>query len=66
VQRLNVDDRRLTHRSGPWPLTPGDHELVFRSDGAATVADEVLGNGDRRRLSLGVGNWEWALGEDGP
>jgi hypothetical protein len=66
VQRLSVDDRRLTQRSGPWPLTPGDHELVFRSVGPATVADEVLGNGDGRRLSLGVGNWQWALGEEGP
>jgi hypothetical protein len=66
VQRLRLDDRRLTHRSGPWPLSPGDHELVFRALGPATVAAEVLGNGDRRRLSFGVGNWEWALQEDGP
>jgi hypothetical protein len=66
VQRLSLDDRRLTRRSGPWPLSPGDHELLFRALGPATVAEEVLGNGDRRRLSFGVGNWEWALQEETP
>jgi hypothetical protein len=66
VQRLSVEDGRLTHRSGPWPLSPGDHELVFRSLGPATVADEVLGNGDRRRLTFGLGNWQWAVGEERP
>jgi len=44
---------------GPFVLAPGRHRLELRSTTPAVVADDVLGNGDRRRLAVGL--WEWSF-----
>lgn len=64
VQTLTVQEPRGTSRIGPLELTPGSHELLFLTDSPATVADELLNNGDWRPLSIGVGGWRWVLEGD--
>lgn len=61
LQRLVVENPRRLYRIGPIALTPGSHELAFHSLDAPTVADEVLGNGDRRSLSVSFGTWSWSV-----
>ena len=39
-----------TYRIGPLTLTAGAHQLTFHSTAPPTVADDVLGNGDRRAV----------------
>lgn len=50
-----------SHRFGPIALAPGRHEVRLRSTSPGVVADDVLGNGDRRRLAVGL--WEWSVVE---
>ena len=61
VQALVVEPARRTYRLGPFALPRGDHELVFRPTELATVADNVIHNGDRRPLSLAFGTWRWTV-----
>jgi hypothetical protein len=60
-QRLDVDPGFRTYRIGPLALTPGPHLLTFHSTAPATMADGVLGNGDRRALSFSMGTWKWSV-----
>ena len=46
---------------GPLRLAPGPHRLAWRPSGRPTVPDALLGNGDRRRLTVAVGTWRWRL-----
>ena len=50
-----------TYRIGPLALSAGPHRLTLRSAVPATVADEVLGNGDHRALSFSIGTWQWSV-----
>ena len=59
VQALIVESARHTFRIGPITVPPGDHELLFHSVEAPTVAAGVIGNGDTRPLSFAVGTWSW-------
>jgi len=58
---LEVDQRPRTYRIGPLALTAGAHLLTFHSPAPATMADEVLGNGDRRALSFAMSSWKWSV-----
>jgi hypothetical protein len=59
-QSFDVDPGRRTYRIGPLALTAGHHLLTFHSTTPPTPADEVLGNGDRRPLSVAMGVWKWS------
>ncbi|MEP7309481.1 MAG: hypothetical protein ABJA98_28585 [Acidobacteriota bacterium] len=71
VVRLDGDDERIlsidqgpglrTYRIGPLALSAGPHVLTLHSAAPATVADEVLGNGDHRALSFSIGAWKWLV-----
>jgi len=58
-QTLDVDQGPRTYRIGPFALAAGRHLLTFHSAAGATMADEVLGNGDRRALAFSIGSWKW-------
>jgi hypothetical protein len=60
-QTLDVGQGPRTYRIGPLALTAGPHLLTFHSTVRATIADEVLGNGDRRALSFSMGAWKWSV-----
>jgi hypothetical protein len=65
VQTLTIDQRQHTSL-GPLALTPGEHDLVFRPTDPPRVADDLLGNGDRRLLSFGIGAWHWQVAGANP
>ena len=44
---------------GPLALGPGEHTLVFEALEPAVVADDILGNGDRREITIALGDWSW-------
>ncbi|MDP3719594.1 MAG: hypothetical protein Q8T13_17675 [Acidobacteriota bacterium] len=66
VQALHIEPARRSHRIGPFIVQPGAHELRFRSAEAPTVADQVIHNGDRRALSVAIGDWRWRVVGDEP
>jgi hypothetical protein len=47
------------HLLPPLSLAPGRHRLDWRPAGPAVIPDELFGNGDRRRLTVAVGEWRW-------
>ena len=59
VQTFAVEPPRRIYHTGPLTVTPGGHELVFHPVEAATVADDVIDNGDGRMLSFALGTWSW-------
>ena len=59
VQTVMIEEGRTTTRFGPFPLTAGDHALVFDPIDPPTTANDVVHNGDRRALSIAVGGWRW-------
>jgi hypothetical protein len=59
-QTLAIDPDERTYRIGPLALSAGPHRLAFHAAAGATVADEVIGNGDRRALSIAIGSWKWS------
>ncbi|MCX6551098.1 MAG: hypothetical protein NTY02_08845, partial [Acidobacteria bacterium] len=61
VASLAVEGPRRAYLIGPLSLSPGSHQLTFRPLSPATVADAVLGNGDRRALSCAFGSWRWVV-----
>jgi hypothetical protein len=58
-QTLQVDPSPRTYRIGPLALAAGSHRLTFHATAPATIADDVIGNGDRRALSISAGAWRW-------
>lgn len=64
VQTLVVEPSRRTYEIGPLTVNPGDHILAFHPTEAPTVADDVMGNGDRRPLSFALGTWKWSVRGD--
>ena len=65
VQDVLVDPHRAIHRIGPFALRPGDHTLTFHAASPATVADDRIHNGDRRALSVALGDWRWSVDNGG-
>jgi hypothetical protein len=65
-QTILVQPLRRTYHTGALSLTPGSHEVTFRPVEPATVADDAIGNGDRRRLSFALGSWKWIPSGDTP
>jgi hypothetical protein len=63
---LAVEPSRRTYEIGPLTVNPGDHLLAFHPTEAPTVADDVMGNGDRRRLSFALGTWKWSVRGERP
>jgi hypothetical protein len=61
-----VEPRRRVYALGPITIAPGDHELAFHPADPPLVADGVIDNGDRRRLSFAVGTWTWTVDGDRP
>ncbi len=59
AQTLRVTQAAHTYRIGPLALSAGLHVLTFHSTAPATIADDVLGNGDRRALSFALRAWIW-------
>ena len=66
VQTLVVDQPRRVYQIGPLTIVPGDHELVFHPADGPTVASDVIGNGDTRRLSFALGTWHWNVRGEEP
>ncbi len=56
---LRVGLQRTVHAVGPLLLTSGRHTLRLRSADPATVADDLLHNGDSRSLSVAL--WDWRV-----
>lgn len=61
IQEVEVGPPRRTHDIGPFTVPTGGRTLAFHAVEAPTVADEILGNGDRRPLSIALGAWEWRM-----
>lgn len=61
VQEIAIAPERAMHRVGPLTLPPGSHTLGFRSGALTMTADDVLRNGDPRRLSVAFGDWRWSV-----
>ena len=59
VATVEVGPEPAVHRIGPLVLREARSRLGWVPRGGATVADDVLGNGDRRELSVAVGRWRW-------
>ncbi len=57
--RVDVGPEPGPHRLAPLALAPGRHRLELRALNPAVVADDVLGNGDRRALAVAL--WGWRL-----
>jgi hypothetical protein len=73
VQTLIVEpSKRRIYEIGPLTVPPGIHELAFHPIEAATVARDVIdngdgsGRGDKRRLSFAVGTWRWDVQGEQP
>ncbi len=56
---LRVETEPGWHVAGPLTLEPGAHRLGWSPRGPVVVPDELLGNGDTRRLTVAVGAWRW-------
>jgi len=61
IQEIEMGPPRRTHDIGPFTVPTGGRTLAFHAVEAATVADDILGNGDRRPLSVALGAWGWRL-----
>ncbi len=66
LDTLAVEPLRRVYAIGPLTIAPGDHELAFQPADPPTVADDVIDNGDRRRLSFAIGGWTWTVDGDRP
>jgi hypothetical protein len=61
VHTLVVGTDRMTHRLGPFAITPGAHDLAFHAEQPPAVAADLIGNSDPRALSFAVGAWNWVI-----
>jgi hypothetical protein len=61
VQTIVVEPTHRLYQFGPLTIVPGHHELVFRPAETPTVAGDVIGTGDHRRLSFALGTWNWTV-----
>jgi hypothetical protein len=56
---IPIDGREFT--LGPWPLTPGAHQLRFAADGEALRPSDFSNTDDRRVLAVSFRNERWVL-----
>jgi hypothetical protein len=64
VASFAVDVTRQAHVLGPWTLTPGDHTLVFVTDGdPVRPSDAADGSTDRRPLTIAFRHTRWNLAD---
>ena len=66
IQALMIHPERGITQIGPLIVTPGNHELEFDSSEEPTVAGNLIGNKDPRRLSVAMGNWHWVMRGEEP
>ena len=66
IKTLVVEPSRRSYQCGPLTVIPGNHMLVFHAAEAPTMAGDVIGNGDRRRLSFALGTWNWTARSEQP
>jgi hypothetical protein len=66
VETFVVEPPRRLYRTRPLAVTPGAHQLAFRPAEPPTVADEAIGNGDPRALSVALGAWAWTVRVEQP
>jgi hypothetical protein len=66
VETLIVEPSRRIYHIGPLTVIPGGHELVFHAAEAPTAPGDVLAGGDRRRLSVALGMWDWTVEGEEP
>ena len=66
LQTLVVEPARRIYQVGPFTLPPGGHEVVFHPVESPTVADDVMHDGDTRRLSFALGRWDWTTQGEQP
>jgi hypothetical protein len=64
AQTLVIEPARRVYQIGPLTVPPGSHELVFHPTESPSVADDLIKNGDPRRLSFAVGTWKWTVREE--
>jgi hypothetical protein len=65
LQTIDIEPARRMRQIDPITVTPGEHQLSFHAVDGATVAGDVIDNGDRRPLSFAIGLWSWTVqGED--
>jgi hypothetical protein len=62
VETIKVGGEIRFHPIGRMSLSPGEHALELKARESATVADEVLGNGDERSLTVAL--WGWRQMQD--
>ncbi|MDP1569701.1 MAG: hypothetical protein Q8L86_06830 [Vicinamibacterales bacterium] len=61
VQEIVVVPPRGTYDIGPFTVPTGGRTLAFHALEVPTVADDILGNGDTRPLSIALGAWGWRV-----
>jgi hypothetical protein len=61
LQTIAVAPMRRIHRTEPFVVRPGSHQLAFHPDEGATVVSDVLAHGERRPLSCALGTWRWTV-----
>ena len=61
LAEIRVTPERRWYRLGPVRLAPGDHHVLLSASEPATIADGVIHNGDRRALTIMVGERRWAI-----
>ena len=66
LQTLVVEPARRTYQVGPFTVPPGGHEVVFHPVDPPTLADDVMHDGDTRRLSFALGRWDWTMQGEQP
>lgn len=59
VAVLQVPIEKTSFRVDLGALGPGRHRLELASRSPATVPDELLANGDHRRLAIALWGWRW-------
>jgi hypothetical protein len=59
VAELDVPTAATLFVVGPLVVPSGRSRLVFQAREPAVVADALLGNGDRRALTVALGRWRW-------
>ncbi len=66
VQQIVVVPPRRSYDIGPFTVPTGSRTLAFHALEQPMMADDVLGNGDRRPLTIALGTWRWTTEEPRP
>lgn len=66
AQVLLIDASARRHRLGPLALTPGDHELLFRTAAPAPPSRDPAEKDGRPAPAVACGDWRWTLSGEAP